>query len=303
MKKSVNVAIIGMGKWGNHLLENLIRIDGFNVKYICCRKKEDVKLETNIPIIFDDNIILNDDEIDGVIISTQPEKHFQTAYKFLKKGLKVFVEKPLTLSHKECAGLISVSKQKPSSGLMVGNKFIYSLAINNLKRFIEKNNIKIHAISSRWLKGIGIQKAGIFFDIAYHHVYLFNYLLGKEFDELKKFIINKDGGTIITGIIILKYGGLMCSIEASYNNHFDFYDHSIRIETNKGAFIIKEKDRKVSVYFDNKGISPLSFEYQENKETCPEEELRAYYKWLVNEEEIKFGPENDFKIIKFLEER
>ena len=51
MKKHVNIAIIGMGKWGNHLLENVIRIKGFNVKYICCRKKEDVKLKTSIPII------------------------------------------------------------------------------------------------------------------------------------------------------------------------------------------------------------------------------------------------------------
>ena len=26
MKKPVNIAIIGMGKWGNHLLENVIKI-------------------------------------------------------------------------------------------------------------------------------------------------------------------------------------------------------------------------------------------------------------------------------------
>ena len=45
MKKLVNIAIIGMGHWGNHLLANLLALDFFNVKYICCRKKEDVKIK------------------------------------------------------------------------------------------------------------------------------------------------------------------------------------------------------------------------------------------------------------------
>jgi predicted dehydrogenase len=302
MEKSVNIAIIGMGKWGNHLLENIIRLNIFNVKYICCRKKEDVKLKTDATIISDEDLILNDDAIEGIIIATQPEKHLQSASKFLKKGLKVFIEKPLALSYKDCKDFDNILKQKPSSGIMVGNKFVYSLAINNLKTFISENNIQIKSISSRWLKGGGIQTSGILFDIAYHHIYLFNYLLGKQFDNLKKFILNKDGKTVITAAVILKYGDLMCSIESSYNNHFDFFDHSIRIETNKGTFIIKEENRKISIYFDNKGTSSLSFKYYENRETCVEEELLAYYKWIANEKELKFGPENDFKIIKFLEE-
>jgi len=301
MEKLVNVAIIGMGNWGNHLLENIVRLKGFNVKYICCRKKEDVKLKTDIPVIFDENIILNDNKIEGIFICTQPEKHLQTASKFLKRGLKVFIEKPLTLSYKECDELINITKQNPSSGIMVGNKFIYSLAINNLKDFISKNNIKIESISSRWLKGGGIQKSGILFDIAYHHIYLCNYFLGKQFDELQKYTLNKKEGIAITGAIILKYEGLICSIEVSYNNHFDFYDHSMRLETDKGVFLIKEENRKISVYFENKKASDLTFEYHEDKETCVEEELLAYYRWLINKEDIRFGPDNDLKIIKFLE--
>ena len=239
MEKSVNIAIIGMGKWGNHLLENIVRLNVFNIKYICCRKKEDVKLKTNIKIISDQDIILNDKDIQGVIIATQPENHFQTAHKFLKKGLKVFIEKPLALSYKDCTDFDNILKQKPSSGVMIGNKFVYSLAISNLKKFILENNIQIKSISSRWLKGGGVQTSGILFDIAYHHIYLFNYLLGKQFDDLKKFILNKEGETSITAVVILNYGGLICSIETSYNNHFDFFDHSIRIETNNGTFIIK----------------------------------------------------------------
>ena len=300
MKKLVNIAIIGMGHWGNHLLANLLALDFFNVKYICCRKKEDVKVNTNKSIIFDDNIILDDSSIDGVIISTSPESHFQLARKFLKKGLKVFVEKPLTLSHNECVELLNISKQYPSSGLMVGNKFVYSTAINKLKDFIDDNNIKINSISSRWLKGAGIQNVGIFFDIAYHHIYLADYLLGCDFINLKKYVLNKKEDIILSGLVILDYKDAVCSIEVSYNNHFDFYDHNFRIETNKGVFFISEKDRKLSVFFDNKNQNSLTFGYQEEKETCVTGELTAFYKWLTDGGVI-FGPEHDCRIINYLE--
>lgn len=299
-KKPVNIGIIGAGAWGNHLLENIIKIDGFALKYICCRKSEDVKVKTDASIVFGHNIMLEDDRIDGVIIATQPEKHFETASKFLKKGLKIFIEKPLALSYKECALLLKTAKRNPSSGIMVGNKFIYSSAINSLKGFISKNNIEIRTISSRWLKSGPVQKSGIFFDICYHHINLFDYLLGRQFDDLRFFVLNKQDGVPTSGTVMLEYKSKICSIEASYNNHFDFYDHNMRIETNKGTFMIKEKERKVSVSLDNKGISPLTFEYEEKKETCVERELLAYYKWLAEGKRVRFTTEHDLKIIKFL---
>ena len=92
MRRSPDIAIIGMGKWGNHLLENLSAIKALNVKYVCARYGKDVKVQTKAAVISDEDIILGDPGIQGVIISTQPEKHFRSVRKFLEKGLKVFVE-------------------------------------------------------------------------------------------------------------------------------------------------------------------------------------------------------------------
>jgi predicted dehydrogenase len=299
-RRSIDIAIIGMGKWGNHLLLNALKIKGLNIRYICCRRESDVKSGVRIPIVYDEDEMLKDRRIRGVIIATQPEKHFSSVAKALRRNLKVFVEKPLTLSVKECDRLISIAGKGVDSGIMVGNKFLYSQAIRKLKDFIAKNKIEIQAISSRWLKGAGIQRCGIFFDIVYHHIYLADYFFGSQFDELRKFIINRTDGVVTSGAVILRYGRKTALIEASYNNHFDFYDHTIRLETDKGVFIITEKKRRLKVRFDNKGLSPLEFGYREKKETCVKEELKAFYEWLAAGKRIEFGPENDRRIIRYL---
>ncbi len=306
MTKSVNIGIIGMGPWGNHLLRMIPEITALKVKYVCCRKIEDVSAPTPARIIFDEKDILNDPNISGVMVVTQPDRHLQVAEPFLRKGVKVFIEKPLALKSQECAQLLQLGIHEPSRpnqdrGIMVGNKFLYSTAINALKDFFAANHIIIQSISSRWVKGGGIQKAGIFFDIAYHHIYLFDYLLNDYFMELRKCTLNRAGEVPISGIVLLKYRQALCSVEVSYNNHYDFFDHSLRIETDKGVFIVVEKERKVSVFLDPKKMSRLSFAFEEEEETGLKEELKAFYLWMLGERKLPLSVEHDARIIEYLE--
>jgi predicted dehydrogenase len=306
MTRSVNIGIIGMGTWGNRLLEVCSAIPQANVKYVCCRKREDVKSDTRAKIIFDDRIILNDQDIGGVMIAVQPDQHFRVAEPFLKKGMKVFIEKPLTLKSSECADLLKWGRPTSSPpgkdrAIMVGNKFIYSTAINALKDFISANGMSVQSISSRWVKGGGIQPSGIFFDIAYHHIYLFDYLLNDYFADLKKCTLNRLDEVPISGVVLLKYKTASCSIEASYNHHYDFFDHSIRLETDHGVFMVSEKERKISVSLDPKERSPLAFEFHEKEETSLQEEVRTCCLWMLGAKEIAFGWEHDARIIAYLE--
>lgn len=240
------------------------------------------------------------------MILTQPDQHFRVAEPFVKKGRKVFIEKPLTLKSRECQDLLQREARKRGGatrnpGIMVGNKFIYSAAINALKNFISENNITIQAISSRWVKRGGMQRSGIFFDLAYHHIYLFDYLLNDYFLDLKKFTLHRVEGVPISGVVLLKYKGVSCSIEVSYNHPYDFFDHSLRLETDKGVFFVSERERRISVFLDPKSMSTLSFAFQEKEESSLREELKNFYLWLLGEKEISFGPEHDARIIEYLE--
>jgi predicted dehydrogenase len=300
---SVNIAIVGMGPWGNHLLELSRRIPGIEVKYICCRKSEEVKISTDASIVFSADSICEDDSIDGIIIAAQAEKHYEAALPFLKRGLAVFIEKPLAASSIDCQKIISLA-QKHSSPVMVGDKYAYSTAINALKRFIGLHDVTIQSISSRWLKNARVPKEGIFIDLVYHHVYLCDYLLSRQFDSLKKYtlnyqVINKDK-IPITGVVLLHYGEVICSIEATYNNHHNFFDNSMRIETDKGVFIVKDIERKVSAFLEPK-LGNFSFEFREQEEASIVEELKAFAKLIVDGTPPRISIWDDFHIVQYLE--
>jgi predicted dehydrogenase len=303
MKESINIAIVGMGNWGNHLLEQALKIEEMQVKYICCRKKDEVKLPCNSSIVFSTDSICEDDSIKGVIIATQPEKHYEAVSPFLKHGISAFIEKPLAMTHSDCQKIIDLA-ERHSSCIMVGDKYVYSTAINAMMKFMHSNDFTIESISSRWLKSANIQTAGIFLDLMYHHVYLCNYLLSSRFDLLEKYTLNykiiNQKKIPITGVVLLRYGQVVCSIEATYNNHYNFFDHSMRIETQKGVFVVKENDRKISIFLDPKGCDN-SFEFREKNESCVVEELRAFANLIVNRTLPRVSLQDDYQIVKFLE--
>ena len=299
MKHKINIAIIGMGKHGQYILSKINFCKNVNIKYICCRKNNKLEFD-GYNIIFDDNIIMSDFSLDALIIATQPSKHFDLAYRFLGTGKKVFIEKPLTLNPNECSSLINLCNRNSSSGIMVGNKLLYSEALNKLKSFIANNNISICSISSYWLKSSGLKKYGVFFDLAYHHVMFCNFLFDKPYDKIIAYPLTKTGGVISSGILILYYSNIPIIVEVSYNNHYHNYNHSFRIETDKGIFIAHEKKRAFNIKFDNLANSDLSFLYTEKNDVSIQEELITFFDWVQNKKILKNTLHEDLQLINDL---
>src|ERR1700751_1908166 len=55
--------------------------------------------------------LLNDTEVNAVSIATQPDNHLEYAIAALKKGLNVYVEKPVTRNAKEAEAMAEAVKQ------------------------------------------------------------------------------------------------------------------------------------------------------------------------------------------------
>lgn len=64
--------------------------------------------------------VLNNENINGVVISTPAVTHYDLAKKALMNGKHVFVEKPLSLKISEAEELVKISNEKKKI-LMVGN--------------------------------------------------------------------------------------------------------------------------------------------------------------------------------------
>ena len=98
MANKVKIAVIGGGKWGkNHIrsLQNLNALGGI------IDSDEEVQSElkkkfpnTMVKSVIDQNFI---DQIDGFVVATTPDTHFEIAKQIISIGKPLLVEKPLVL--------------------------------------------------------------------------------------------------------------------------------------------------------------------------------------------------------------
>jgi predicted dehydrogenase len=294
------IGIVGMGDWGNYLLEKALATNGLSVRAVCARRHSDVKVGGRFIVVNDDNVMATDDRLAGVIIATQPETHWEVAAKFLQRGKKVLIEKPLASNVRDAARLVALSRARGSGNLMVGDKYLYAPAISALKAFIERKGIVIRAISCRWLKRSRVPKCGVFLDLCYHHLYLFQYLLGRAFEKVEKRATNCSDGVTTAGVVIAHCGGVLCLSEVSCQNHVDYFEHSMRIETDQGTFVMREAKRQLSISFDRVGAKGARFEYRENRDRTVEGELQFFGRWLTGKAKLLRDPAQDLDTMRVL---
>lgn len=123
----INLALIGVGKWGKNYISTVSSIPDCQIKYQRTRDFAD---------------LLDKDDIDGVIIATPGATHFEISSQFLEKGFNLLIEKPLTTSLQEAEALLNIwTDQKPK--VLVGITYLYHSAYQQLKsRLVEIGQIK-----------------------------------------------------------------------------------------------------------------------------------------------------------------
>lgn len=145
------IAVAGAGYWGKNLLRNVHQLGAL---YAICESNtansnlapyKSVKLYTKYADL------LADGEINGVMISTPAEMHYDMVKQALEANKHVFVEKPLCLSEKQGVELNSLAKNKKRV-LMVGHLLQYHPAFLKLKELVSNGDLgKIQYIYSNRL--------------------------------------------------------------------------------------------------------------------------------------------------------
>src|SRR5439155_4926577 len=117
-------------------------------------------------------------DIDGVVIATPVQTHYQLAKEALLHGKHVMVEKPLTTSVAEAQELIQLAKQQQRV-LMVGHTFEYNLAVNELRKLIQNGDLgNIYCIEAERLNlGLYRSDTNVIWDLAPHDISILHYLL------------------------------------------------------------------------------------------------------------------------------
>ena len=178
-----NIGLIGAGAWGKNHLRNLHNLGVLN----CVLETSDEitkQRKSEFPevnFITDEKLILENDDIKGVVIAAPAEMHYEITKRCLLAGKDVLVEKPLALKVKEGEELVEIAKNNKRI-LMIGHILQYHSAVIKLKELIDKGELgQIRYIYSNRLNiGKLRTEENVLWSFAPHDISLIIMLMGGE---------------------------------------------------------------------------------------------------------------------------
>jgi predicted dehydrogenase len=181
----VKIGIVGCGYWGSNLIRNFLKIPNCEITGVVdidgAKIKNIKKSYPNLNVNKDINILLKNEEVEGIVIATPVSTHYSLAREALINRKHVLVEKPLAQTVRQAIDLIRLSESK-NKIIMVDSTFIYSDAVQKLKKIIEKGDLgQINYIdSTRANLGIFQKDINALWDLAPHDFSIFNYVLKEK---------------------------------------------------------------------------------------------------------------------------
>ena len=181
--ESPAVAVIGSGYWGKNLVRNFYELEV--LKLVC--DKNDTMLQSmqqqynSVGTCLATSDVLARDDIDGVVIASPAETHFNLAREALLADKHVFVEKPLVLDEAEAQELIALAGRRDKV-LMVGHLLQYHPVFLKLKQLALTGELgRINYIYSHRLNlGKIRREENILWSFAPHDISMILSLAGEE---------------------------------------------------------------------------------------------------------------------------
>jgi predicted dehydrogenase len=117
------VAIYGLGRWGNRLVESVQASEKIRFVKGISRdpaKHKEFSQKTGIKVVSSYGRVLKDPEIDAVLLATPHSLHMKQIIQAAKAGKHVFVEKPMTLTKKSAEKAVEACR---AAGVTLGVGF------------------------------------------------------------------------------------------------------------------------------------------------------------------------------------
>jgi predicted dehydrogenase len=179
----MNIALIGLGRWGTRFIPKLIENESFeNIYCFDSDKMRMASVSEEFPLIkvlTDYETVVASTDIDAVFITTPVASHYPLAKCALEHGKHVFVEKPLTDRRTDAEHLVELAEQRDLK-LMVDHITVYSGAARSLRKVIASGSMGRPLFLNATRAGLGIiqQDVSVVWDLAVHEFALIDYLFG-----------------------------------------------------------------------------------------------------------------------------
>lgn len=175
--------VIGWGYWGPKIARNLDGLPQASVTMVADMDEHRLaSIAANQPWIRTTTSVEDvfRSDVDGVVIATPVQTHYQLAKEALLRGKHVLVEKPLTTDVAKAEELVELAKELKLI-LMVGHTFEYSPAVNELRKLVQSGDMgKVYCVEAERVNlGLFRNDTNVIWDLAPHDVSILLYLFGK----------------------------------------------------------------------------------------------------------------------------
>ena len=186
MSDQVGIAIVGVGRWGIHLLRNFLENPLARVVAVVdpnldnlTKAAEQFSSNDRVVLTRDFQTALQIEGIEAVAIATPAETHFSLITAALKQKLHVLAEKPLTLSVAESVQLCQLADQQHCQ-LVIDHTYLFHPAVLRGKAVIQAKELGDlrYGYAARTHLGPVRSDVDALWDLAIHDIAIFNEWLG-----------------------------------------------------------------------------------------------------------------------------
>ncbi|MDY7012598.1 MAG: Gfo/Idh/MocA family oxidoreductase [Cyanobacteriota bacterium] len=185
---SIGIAVIGVGRWGTHLVRNFANhpqanlvavVDRHPERLTACRER--LKLGDRTLLTTEWEEVRQLDAIDAIVIATPATTHYNLIRDALETGHHVFAEKPLTLDAGECIELTRLAEQKQLQ-LFIDHTYLFNPAVEAGQQVVASGQLGDlrYGYASRTHLGPVRYDVDALWDLAIHDICIFNRWLGEK---------------------------------------------------------------------------------------------------------------------------
>ncbi|MFP4008467.1 MAG: Gfo/Idh/MocA family protein [Spirulinaceae cyanobacterium] len=228
--QKTNIAILGVGRWGQNLVRNLAQHPRVQVVALVDPHLERLQ-EVRDRLGLSPDLILATDwakirelaGLEAIVVATPATTHYPLIADALELGYHVLAEKPLTLDPQECLQLEEKAKQHQVQ-LMVDHTYLFHPGVEGGQKAIASGRLGTlcYGYAARTNLGPVRYDVDALWDLAIHDLCIFNYWLGAVPERVaargQNWLPNNQGLADTVWLTLTYPGGFTATIHVSWLN-------------------------------------------------------------------------------------
>lgn len=257
----VNLALIGVGRWGQIILQEAHSLSDVKITHLCSLHIANKKISDNFTKLTDYKSLAKIPSIDGVIVAVPAILHFEIISYFISRKINILVEKPLVTSTSDAKKIKSLLEGK-NIIFRVGHVYLHNEAFTAFAKLVKKeNNIKSFEIVLTGPDEFDPIRA--LWEWGPHAFSMISAICGRRATSI-------DVNVLSLGKVVLRirYGSL--SVEVIIGSGYKVKKRFVIITTDQKKLIFNERAVKKVILFENNttyyppysSVSPLKRELE-----------------------------------------